>query len=98
MTIERMKKQAEETLTKEYPSTKNQDVIFARGHAKRNAERLLEVVATVEKMTEDEKAQLRAMPAWKDYEPELRPIKEKYALSWNELKMVASALQEEANG
>lgn len=51
--------------------------------AKRIVQLCDEVFPTV---TEDEKARIRAIPVWETNYEAVRDIKEKYGLSWSELK------------
>ena len=53
-----------------------------------NSKRMIEIVEITERMTEEEKAQIRETPVYQDDIRFLKPIKEKYDLSWNELKML----------
>lgn len=93
MTLEAMRKHAEEVLTREYDTApKNLDEAFARVHADMNAKRMLEVLAAVDMLSEAEKEQLRAFPVWKDDMRELKPIKQKHGLSWSEIKMLVLKL------
>lgn len=56
-----------------------------------NAKRMIEIVEIAERMTEEEKAQIRATPVYKDDVRFLKPIKEKYTLSWSEIKMLIAS-------
>lgn len=95
MKLEQMKNQALNSLRnlerakKETPIDKRGDDwatwVFA---TERDSERILEIVDIAEKMTDDEKAQIRNTPVYKDDVRFLKPIKIKYNLSWNELKML----------
>lgn len=54
----------------------------------RNAKRMIEIVDIAEKMTEEEKAQIRAVPVYQNDVRCLKQIKTTYGLSWNEIRML----------
>ena len=53
-----------------------------------NSKRMIEVVEITERMTAEEKAQIRETPVFQEDIRFLKPIKDKYELSWNEIKML----------
>lgn len=60
-----------------------------------DAKRMLVVCDLAESMTEDEKLRLANIPVYKDDVRECKDIKDKYGLSWNELRMVRDFFQGE---
>lgn len=57
-----------------------------------DARRTLELVSIAEHMPEDEKSALLAIPAYSGNLSSAKCIKDKYSLSWNELRRIRSFL------
>lgn len=86
--------EAEERLGKDYTEFTEAEIgalppmISAQQLA--DAERSIEVCTIAETMTEDERSRLAAIPVYSDDVRECKDIKDKYGLSWNEVRMVRS--------
>lgn len=95
MELKRVKEQAIAELQKlekekkETPNSKRSDNWKSWAFCvEMNSKRMIEIVEITERMTEEEKVQIRETPVYQDDIRFLKPIKEKYELSWNELKML----------
>lgn len=86
--------EAEERLGKDYMEFTEEEIsalppmISAQQLA--DAERSIEVCAIAETMTDDERSRLAAIPVYSDDVRECKDIKDKYGLSWNEVRMARS--------
>lgn len=86
--------EAEERLGKDYTEFTESEISalppMISAHQIADAERSIEVCSIAESMTDDERSRLAAIPAYSDDVRECKDIKDKYGLSWNEVRMVRS--------
>lgn len=70
------------------PKAKTWDEAMARTGCRMASERTIEVCDIFDRLTDEERARLAAIPIYRSDMREVADIKEKYSVSWNELRML----------